>query len=80
MFFKFNNFFNFLLVYEDIEPRYGRTRTRSFIPTVTVVSSTTRMLFINVYKIYKIYNIYMVNVSSRIICTSRKEIMFCFLF
>ena len=36
----FNDFFNLVLVCKDIEPRYGRTRTRDFFLTVRVVSFT----------------------------------------
>ena len=32
----FNDFFNLVLVCKDIEPRYGRTRTRGFFSTVKI--------------------------------------------
>ena len=34
----FNNFFKLVLAFKDIEPRYGRTRTRDFFSIVRVVS------------------------------------------
>ena len=43
-------FFNLVIVCEDIEPRYGRTRTRGLFSTVRVVSFTTCMLSINLLK------------------------------
>ena len=55
----FNDFFNLVLVCKDIEPRYGRTRTRGFSSTVRVVSFTTCMLSNNFFKafIYKIFGV-----------------------
>ena len=46
----FNDFFNLVLFCKDIEPKYGRTRTRGFFSTVRVVSFTTCMLSINFLK------------------------------
>ena len=45
-----NDFFNLILVYKDIEPRYVRTRTRGFLLIVRVVSLITCMLSINLLK------------------------------
>ena len=46
----FNNFFNLVLGCNDIEPRYGRTRTRVFFLTVRKVPFTTCILSINFLK------------------------------
>ena len=46
----FSDFFNLVLVCEDIEPRYGRTRTRDFFSTVRVVYFKICMLSINFLK------------------------------
>ena len=43
-------FLNLVLVCNDIEPRYERTRTRGFCSTVRVVSFTMCMLSINLLK------------------------------
>ena len=48
----FNEFFNFVLVCKDIEPRCGRTRTRDFFSTVTRVVSFTTISFTTVYFTY----------------------------
>ena len=34
-----NDFFNLVLVCKDIKPKHGRTKTRGFFSTVSVVSS-----------------------------------------
>ena len=45
-----DDLFNLVLVCKDIEPRYGRTRTREFFSTVRSVSFTTCILFKNLLK------------------------------
>ena len=45
-----DDLFNLVLVCKDIEPKYGRTRTREFFSTVRSVSFTTCMLFKNLLK------------------------------
>ena len=37
----FHDIFNLVQIYKDIEPRYGRTRTRGFFSVVRVVSFTS---------------------------------------
>ena len=46
----FNDSFNLVLVCKDIEPRNGRTRTRGYFRTFTVVSLTRYMLYLNFLK------------------------------
>ena len=58
----FTDFFNLVLVCKDIEPRYGRTRTRGFF-------STVRVVYFQVYVIHKpfdtfIYGIFRVAIHS----------------
>ena len=51
----FNDFFNLVLVFKDIEPRFGRTWTRGFFSTVRVASFTTCMFFkAFIYKIFTV--------------------------
>ena len=50
----FNDLLKLVLVYKDIEPRNGGTRTKGFFSTVRVVSLTTCMLSINFLKHFKV--------------------------
>ena len=54
-----NDFFNLSLFDKDIEPRYGRTRTKGFFSTARVVSFAMCLLFIYLLKqfIYKIFRV-----------------------
>ena len=47
-----NDFFNLVLVFKDIKPRYERTRAKDSFPTIRVFSFTTCVLPINVYYVY----------------------------
>ena len=46
----FTDFFNLVLVFKDVELRYGRTRARGFLSTVRVVFLLPCMLTIKLLK------------------------------
>ena len=46
----FNDFLNLVVVFKDIEPGYGRIRTRDFFSTVRVVYFTACLLSIKLLK------------------------------